>query len=81
MRKINPRVLLIVILAMVSVCSHWYLNSNVYALNADVLAKQPTALDQSSEEEYDDESTRPVLPDVHILRKVIETSRRLIPAQ
>lgn len=81
MRKMNTRVLLFVVLAVVSIASHWYLNSSVSSVSSPDFLQQPATLNQSTEEEYDEESSRPVLPDVHLLKKVVETGRRLIPAQ
>lgn len=77
----NTRIVLFAFLAVVSIASHWYLNSSVATHTSSDLLQQPATLNQSSEEEYEDESPRPVLPDVHLLRKVVETGRRLIPAQ
>lgn len=80
MRKFNSRLILLIILAIISVSSHWYLNTDAIRQSSTTSLEQFNHLQSASEKDIEEESPKPVLPDVMLLKKVVETGRRLIPA-
>lgn len=81
MRKVNTRIILVCFVALCSLACHFYTNVNAHALQNQ--ATSPVGVyDAATEEENWEENapSKTVLPDVQLLKKIVETGRRLIPA-
>ncbi|MBL7794107.1 MAG: hypothetical protein JNK77_17390 [Saprospiraceae bacterium] len=81
MKKLNYRTVLFVFLAMMSAASYLYLNAGA-TFGAGNVQQEENVLGRLSEEETfeEDQPAHTPLPDVHLLKKVVEGGRRFIPA-
>ncbi len=80
MTKPNTRLVLVLILAAASFASYLYLNSRTF----DKVTTTDAVEASSSEEDAESELKAPgkgILPDVYLLKKVVETGKRLMPNQ
>ena len=78
MRKLSTRSVLLALLVIVSLSSYIYLNTvsvDAPTSNPSSNTEQPASLD-----DLDQEDGQLVLPDVRLLKKVMETGKRFIPA-
>ncbi len=81
MKKLNFRTAIFVFLAILSAASYLYINSGTIQ-GTDNQEQSGQNLDGLSEEEIwdEDQDGRTPLPDVHLLKKMVEGGRRFIPA-
>lgn len=79
MKKSSTRFLLLVLLMVVSVSSYAYLNL-VQVKNECTAATTPCSkkIEQSAEKEQVDEEKEIYMPDVEIIKKVLENGRRFL---
>ncbi|MCB9265695.1 MAG: hypothetical protein H6558_11755 [Lewinellaceae bacterium] len=73
MKKSSTRTVLFCLLLAASIGSYIFLNS---------VSSTATSYEQAADqEEYEEASdAKVILPDIHLVKKVIETGKRLIPA-
>ncbi|MBK8704809.1 MAG: hypothetical protein IPN33_15305 [Saprospiraceae bacterium] len=81
MKKLNYRTVLFVFLAILSAASCLYLNTGATYVAGNV-QQEENVLGRLSEEESfeEDQPGHTPLPDVHLLKKVVEGGRRFFPA-
>jgi hypothetical protein len=75
MRKFSTRSVLLALLVITSICSYIYLNTvNVTTESAN------QATEVESTNEIDEQESELVLPDLRVVKKVLETGKKFIPA-
>lgn len=81
MKKLNIRTFFFISVALLSAASYIYLNAGA-TYSADNTRQEEKVLGRLSEEEIVEEDQPAItpLPDVHLLKKVVEGGRRFIPA-
>ena len=78
MKKITTRTVLLALLAAASLASYIYLNTSTAVESNELIP-----LGQSSSElleDIDKPEREIVLPDIHLLKKVVESGKRFLPA-
>ena len=76
MKKSSTRTVLFCLLIAASIGSYIYLNS----LSSPMVSFDQAAGVEEYEEDIESNDAEIILPDVHLIKKVIETGKRLIPA-
>ncbi|MCB0559250.1 MAG: hypothetical protein H6573_18025 [Lewinellaceae bacterium] len=76
MKKSSTRTVLFSLLISASIGSYIYLNS----LSSPMVSFDQAAGVEEYEEDIESNDAEIILPDVHLIKKVIETGKRLIPA-
>ncbi len=75
MKKINTRTVLVALLMVASLCSYIYLNTVEFSTES----ASAVQTEEEESEMFSDTPQEMVLPDVQLLRKVIESGKRLLP--
>ena len=76
MKKSSTRTVLFSLLISASIGSYIYLNS----LSSPMVSFEQTTDLEEFEEDIESNDAEIILPDIHLVKKVIETGKRLIPA-
>lgn len=76
MRKFSTRSVLLALLVITSICSYIYLNT--VSVSATESANQATEVESTNE--MDEQESELVLPDLRVVKKVLETGKKFIPA-
>ena len=76
MKKSSTRTVLFCLLIAASIGSYIYLNS----LSSPMVSFEQTTDLEEFEEDIESNDAEIILPDIHLVKKVIETGKRLIPA-
>ena len=76
MKKSSTRTVLFCLLIAASIGSYIYLNS----LSSPMVSFEQTTDLEEFEEDIESNDAEIILPDIHLVKKIIETGKRLIPA-
>ena len=80
MRKFSTRSVLFALLVVTSICSYIYLNT-VNVDSGNTAPSGTTEIENSKElDEMENQKGELVLPDIQVIKKILETGKRLIPA-
>ena len=74
MKKSSTRITLLAMLVFASLCSYVFLNT----VSAKAISSNPDATEETIEMETDQQQL--IMPDVELLKKVVESGKRLLPA-
>ena len=80
MRKLSTRSVLLVLLVVASICSYIYLNTVTVSSPGTSASNDPEIENVSEMDEIESEQQELVLPDVQMIKKILETGKRLIPS-
>ena len=80
MRKLSTRSVLLVLLVVASICSYIYLNTVTVSSSGTSASNDPDIENVSEMNEIESQQQELVLPDVTMIKKILETGKRLIPA-
>lgn len=76
MKKSNTRTVLFCLLLASSIGAYIFLNS----VSSPAASSDEAAAVEEYEEEMEPGDAKVILPDIHLIKKVVETGKRLIPA-
>ena len=76
MKKSSTRTVLFCLLIAASIGSYIYLNS----LSSPMASFEQTTDLEEFEEDIESNDAEIILPDIHLIKKVVETGKRLLPA-
>ncbi len=80
MKKLSTRFFLILFIIIASFCSYIYLNTvSVDKLESSV-GKQPMLVEEKDNSGPDEKKNQISLPDVRLVKKVVEAGKRFLPA-
>ena len=80
MRKLSTRSVLLVLLVVASISSYIYLNTVTVSSSGTSASNDPDIENVSEMNEIESQQQELVLPDVTMIKKILETGKRLIPA-
>lgn len=79
MKKVNTRSILLTTLILASALSYIYLNT-VTIPDTSKVVESKEAVQEDVKTEVDGEQKELILPDVQLLKKVVQTGKRFLPA-
>ncbi|MCP3927630.1 MAG: hypothetical protein GY705_00835 [Bacteroidetes bacterium] len=80
MKKMSTRFFIVLFIIIASICSYIYLNTvSVDKLESSV-GKQPMLVEEKDNSDSEEQKNQICLPDVRMVKKVVEAGKRFLPA-